>query len=49
MSMQTLKKLAHGLNAATLRNMEVRQEDTLERATWEETVEEERRVGFDLI
>ena len=49
MAMQTLRKLAKGLNAATLRNMEVRQEESLEQATWAKTVEEEKRgwIWFD--
>eukprot|EP00435_Cladocopium_sp_Y103_P054514 s1794_g17.t1 len=49
MSMETLKKLSKGLNATTLRAMSVRQEEMLESATWEETVEEEKKgwVWFD--
>ena len=49
MSLHTLKRLAHGPNASTLQSMVVRQENTLEGATWEETVEEEKKgwIWFD--
>eukprot|EP00435_Cladocopium_sp_Y103_P041856 s106_g11.t1 len=49
MSMETLKRLSKTLNASTLRAMEVRQEQDLEAATWEETVEEEKKgwIWFD--
>ena len=37
MSLATLKSLSKALNAATCRNMETRQEEDLEEATWNET------------
>ena len=40
MSMETLKGLSKALNAATYKNMTVRQEPDIEGATWDETVEE---------
>ena len=40
-SVESLKILADGFNAATLKKALVRQEDHLERATWEETLSEE--------
>ena len=49
MTMATLKRLSKGLNASTLRSMAVRQEEDLERATWNETLEEEKKgwIWFD--
>jgi len=49
MSISTLQALAKALNSSTYRNMEVRQDEELEAATWEETVEEVNKgwVWFD--
>ena len=49
MSMATLRKLAPSLNSSNLRNMTIRQEPDLESATWDETIEEERKgwIWFD--
>eukprot|EP00435_Cladocopium_sp_Y103_P057030 s1087_g19.t1 len=49
MSMDTLRKLAKSLNSSNLRSMASRQETQLEAATWDETVEEERKgwIWFD--
>ena len=49
MSMETLRKLAKGLNASTFRSMTDWEEEDLECATWAETVEEEQKgwIFFD--
>ena len=36
----TLKRLAHGLNKATIKSLQQRQEEELERGAWEETLKE---------
>ena len=48
MSLDTLK-LAPALNSSTLRSMTFRQDPELEQATWDETVEEEKKgwIWFD--
>ena len=49
MSMETLKKLAKGMNLSTLRSMDTRQEEAVEESTWNETLEEEQKrwIWFD--
>ncbi|CAE7441415.1 unnamed protein product [Symbiodinium sp. CCMP2592] len=41
LSVESLKILSSGFNAATLQKTQVRQDDDLEKATWEETLSEE--------
>ena len=38
--MDTLKRLSHGLNKATLKSLQQRQEEELEQGAWEETLKE---------
>ena len=49
MTMETLKKLAKGMNLSTLRSMNTRQDEAMEESTWNETLEEEQKrwVWFD--